>query len=46
MQKNMCIPLVIDGMTAEGNGVGRAENGMAVFVPHTAVGDRLLCRIV
>ncbi len=46
MQKNELITLSIDGMTAEGNGVGRAENGMAIFIPHTAIGDRLVCRIV
>ena len=32
-------------MTAEGNGVGRAD-GIAVFVPHTAVGDLISCKIV
>ena len=46
MKKNDIIKLEITGMTAEGNGVGRADNGMAVFVPLTAVGDAVLCRIV
>ena len=43
--KNQVIPLSIDGMTAEGNGVGHYE-GMAVFVPRTAVGDVLDVKIV
>ncbi len=45
LEKNRIIPLTIDGMTAEGNGVGRYE-GMAVFVPQTAVGDVLDVKIV
>ena len=44
-QKNGLIQLDITGMTSEGSGIGRAEE-MAVFVPATAVGDRILCRIV
>ncbi|MFQ9436792.1 MAG: TRAM domain-containing protein [Ruminococcus callidus] len=32
-------------MTTEGSGVCRVDN-MAVFVPHTAVGDRIRVRIV
>lgn len=38
MQKNQEIILEITDITAEGSGVGRYE-GMAVFVPLTAVGD-------
>ncbi len=45
MKKNDIVPLEITGMTNEGNGVGRYE-GMAVFVPLTAVGDKIDCRIV
>ena len=45
MKKNDIIKLKIDGMTNEGNGVGRYE-GMAVFVPFTAIGDEINCRIV
>ena len=45
MQKNETVTLEITGMTNEGNGVGRAE-GMAVFVPLTAVGDIIKCKIV
>lgn len=50
-EKNQIIPLTITGMTAEGNGVGRIPSadgtpGMAVFVPFTAIGDEIDCRIV
>lgn len=45
MEKNDVIELKITGLTNEGSGVGRHE-GMAVFVPMTAVGDVILCHIV
>lgn len=45
MEKNDVIRLEITGLTNEGSGVGRHE-GMAVFVPQTAVGDVILCKIV
>ena len=45
MKKNDLYTIEITGMTAEGNGVGRAD-GIAVFVPHTAVGDVISCKIV
>ena len=45
MKKNDIISLEITDMTNEGNGVGR-HDGMAVFVPATAVGDVIDCRIV
>lgn len=45
MKKNEIIKLKIEGITNEGNGVGRHE-GMAVFVPFTGVGDEINCRIV
>lgn len=38
MQKNEIIDIEITDITTEGNGVGR-YNGMAVFIPETAVGD-------
>ncbi|MBQ9861725.1 MAG: 23S rRNA (uracil(1939)-C(5))-methyltransferase RlmD [Clostridia bacterium] len=44
--KNQIIDLTITAMSAEGNGIGRAEDGMTVFVPFTAVGDVIRCRIV
>ena len=45
LKKNDIIPLEITDITNEGNGVGR-YNGIAVFVPSTAVGDVIECRIV
>ncbi len=45
MKKNDLISLEITGITAEGSGIGRAE-GLAVFVPQTAVGDVAEVRIV
>lgn len=45
MQKNEIYETEIVGMTAEGSGVCRID-GMAVFVPMTAVGDKLRVRIV
>lgn len=45
LKKNEIIPLEITGMTNEGNGVGKYD-GLAVFVPMTAVGDIIDCRIV
>ena len=45
VRKNQILPLTVTGMTAEGNGVGHFE-GMAVFVPQSAVGDVLDVRIV
>lgn len=45
MQKNEIIEIEITDITSEGNGVGRHE-GMAVFVPQTAVGDVIECKIV
>lgn len=46
LQKNQIITLKITALTNEGNGVGRCDDGMAVFVPLTAVGDVVSCRIV
>lgn len=44
MKKNDIVDLTITGMTSEGNGVGRA-NDLAVFVPMTAVGDKIRSKI-
>ncbi len=41
----MICDLLIETLTHGGNGLGRLE-GMAVFVPGTAPGDRIRCRIV
>ena len=45
LSKNQIIPLEITDITSEGNGVGRYE-GMAVFVPMTAIGDIIDAKIV
>ena len=45
MKKNDIFETEIMDMTTEGSGVCRVDN-MAVFVPHTAVGDRIRVRIV
>lgn len=45
MQKNQIAEIEITDITTEGNGVGRLE-GMAVFVPETAVGDVIEVKIV
>lgn len=45
MQKNEVYKTLIEDLTSEGNGVCRID-GMAVFVPHTAIGDRIEVKIV
>lgn len=45
MTKNEIVTLEITDLTNEGSGVGRYD-GMAVFVPKTAAGDIISCRIV
>lgn len=45
LKKNDTVTLSITGMTAEGMGVGRHE-GMAVFVPLSAPGDKIRAKIV
>lgn len=45
LNKNDVIELTITDIATDGNGVGRLE-GMAVFVPNTAAGDRLMVKIV
>ena len=39
MKKNDIIKLKIDSIAAGGSGIGRADDGCAVFVPYTAQGD-------
>lgn len=46
MNKNDIITLDITAITSEGSGVGRSADGMAVFVPKTAVGDVIEARIL
>ena len=45
LKKNQIIPLVIEGISSDGSGVGHWE-GEAVFVPGTAPGDQLDVRVV
>lgn len=45
LQKNQIIEGVIEALSHEGAGIARHE-GMAVFVPTTAVGDRLRIKVV
>lgn len=45
MKKNDIIELLITAVASEGNGVGRF-NGIAVFVPMTAAGDKIEAKIV
>lgn len=44
-KKNEIIDLEITGLTNEGCGIGKAD-GMVIFVPFTAVGDKLKVRIL
>lgn len=45
LHKNQIIPLHIDAIVSDGNGIGRHE-GKAVFVPATAVDDVLQVQVV
>lgn len=45
MKKNDELTIEITGITSEGSGIGRAD-GMAVFVPMTAVGDTVQAKIL
>ncbi len=45
MQKNDEIILKITDYTSDGSGIGK-YNGMAVFVPQTAVGDTVLAKVL
>lgn len=45
MKKNDMITLEVTGLTSEGCGIGRYE-GMAIFVPFSAVGDVLRCHVL
>ena len=44
LNKNDIVTIEITGMTSEGNGVGKYD-GMAVFVPLSAIGDKLNVKI-
>lgn len=46
LKKNDIIELKITSTTAEGSGVGKTADGMAVFVPMSAVGDLLKVKVL
>lgn len=46
LRKNDIIELEISAMSSEGSGIGRTQDGLAVFVPQSAVGDKLSVRIL
>lgn len=46
LKKNDIINLTITSATAEGSGVGKTDDGIAVFVPLSAIGDKLRVRIL
>ena len=46
LRKNDIINLNITAMSSEGVGIGRTEDGLAVFVPMSAVGDKLRVKIL
>ncbi|MBR5519262.1 MAG: 23S rRNA (uracil(1939)-C(5))-methyltransferase RlmD [Clostridia bacterium] len=46
MKKNDVLTLKITGWTHDGYGVARSEDGMAIFIPGTAVGDVAEIRVV
>ncbi len=45
LSKNDIIELSIDSISSDGSGIGR-YCGMAIFVPNTAIGDRINARIL
>ncbi|MCD7823689.1 MAG: 23S rRNA (uracil(1939)-C(5))-methyltransferase RlmD [Oscillospiraceae bacterium] len=45
LSKNDIIELSIDSLSSDGSGIGR-HDGMAIFVPDAAVGDRISARIL
>ncbi len=46
LKKNDIVELKIPSATADGNGVGKTPDGIAVFVPLSAIGDELEVRIL
>lgn len=46
LKKNDIIKLKVTSASADGSGVGRTDDGIAVFVPMSAVGDELEVRIL
>ncbi|MBQ4570016.1 MAG: 23S rRNA (uracil(1939)-C(5))-methyltransferase RlmD [Ruminococcus sp.] len=46
LKKNDIIELNITAMSSEGSGIGRTQEGMAVFVPMSAIGDSLRVKLL
>lgn len=46
IKKNDRLIIDITGTTSEGYGVGKSDEGIAIFVPNSAVGDRVDVLIV
>ena len=46
LKKNEIIDITITSATAEGNGVGHTDEGIAVFVPLSAIGDKISVKIL
>lgn len=46
MKKNEIYEIKITGMTDDGSGVGRCEQGIAVFVPYTIIGETVRVNII
>ena len=45
MKKNDLIEVSVEDMTLDGKGIAR-YNGMVVFIPYAAVGDKLIVKIL
>jgi 23S rRNA (uracil1939-C5)-methyltransferase len=45
IEKNKIYDVEITGITSEGNGIGRIDN-FAIFVPQTAIGDKIKVKIL
>ena len=46
MTKNSNVTLQITDMTPDGNGIGRTDGGMVVFVPGAVTGDSIRAKII
>lgn len=46
LKKNDIIETSVEAMSAEGNGICRTDEGEVIFVPNSAIADRLRVRIV
>lgn len=45
-EKNSLVEIEITDLTEEGNGIGRTDGGVCVFVPAAAPGDRIRAKII